>query len=74
MLKRARERLHAQAARLESLSPLNVLARGYSLTRRAEDLSVVRRAEQAKLGDVLLTDLQSGRLISRVESVQPGTS
>ncbi len=32
-----RERLKAEAARLENLSPLNVLARGYSLTRKEDE-------------------------------------
>ena len=37
-----RERLRAQTGRLEGLSPLNVFARGYSLTRREKDLAVIR--------------------------------
>jgi exodeoxyribonuclease VII large subunit len=69
-LQQARQRLDAEAARLESLSPLNVLARGYSLTRREEDLQVVRGPEQVRPGDRLVTRVQHGRLISRVEEVQ----
>lgn len=64
---RSRERLQAQAARLESLSPLNVLGRGYSLTRKESDQSVVRTPEQVQPGDRLVTHLQTGRVISRVE-------
>jgi exodeoxyribonuclease VII large subunit len=63
----ARERLQAQAARLETLSPLNVLARGYSLTRREVDQAVVRRPDQVRPGDRLVTLLQEGQVISRVE-------
>jgi exodeoxyribonuclease VII large subunit len=64
---RARERLESHAARLESLSPLNVLSRGYSLTRREVDQAVVRDSQQVHLGDRLITDVQHGRIFSRVE-------
>lgn len=64
---RARDSLSAQAARLESLSPLNVLARGYSLTRRETDQMVVRHPGQVRAGDRLTTDVQHGRIWSRVE-------
>ena len=70
-LQQARQRLEAEAARLESLSPLNVLARGYSLTRKEEDMQVVRGPEQVRPGDRLVTRVQNGHLISRVEEVAP---
>jgi exodeoxyribonuclease VII large subunit len=62
-----RERLEAQIGRLETLSPLNVLNRGYSLTRREVDQVVVRRSDQVRPGDRLVTILQQGQVISRVE-------
>jgi exodeoxyribonuclease VII large subunit len=68
---RKREHLTAQAARLEAVSPLNVLARGYSLTCSEKDQSVVRNAVQVRLGDRLVTYLQHGRIISRVEETTP---
>jgi len=70
-LAQARARLDADAARLETLSPLNVLARGYSLTRREVDLVVVRGPEQVQVGDRLVTAVQHGQIISRVEGL-PG--
>jgi len=73
-LSRSREQLDARTARLESLSPLNVLSRGYSLTRREADQAVVRRAEQVRPGDRLVTILQSGEVISRVEEARPAAS
>lgn len=63
-----RERVAGIAARLESLSPLNVLGRGYSLTRRLTDLRVVRAPTDVATGDVLVTNVQHGQIISRVES------
>jgi len=71
---RLRERLEAQAARLETLSPLNVLARGYSLSRREADQAVVRSPDQVRPGDLLVTHVQHGRIISRVENSQPAAS
>lgn len=67
-LDRAGDRLQAQTGRLESLSPLNVLARGYSLTRRLADRLVVRSAEQVQPGDRIVTRLQQGEIVSRVET------
>ena len=64
--------LAALAARLETLSPLNVLTRGYSLTHTA-DGKLVRAAADVKPGDVLVTRLSAGRVVSRVEKTgEPG--
>jgi len=46
---------------------LNVLARGYSLTRKEADNSVVRAPGQVRPGDCLVTQVQHGRIVSRVE-------
>jgi exodeoxyribonuclease VII large subunit len=70
-LEQSRHRLDALAGRLGGLSPLGVLSRGYSLTRRLDDLSVVRGVEQVGVGDWLVTQVAKGRIISRVESVTP---
>src|SRR5205807_309013 len=64
---RTHERLQAQAAHLATLSPFNVRGRGYSLTRREADRIVVRSPEQVRPGDRLVTDVQNGQIISRVE-------
>jgi exodeoxyribonuclease VII large subunit len=46
-------RFHILAARLEAMSPLKVMARGYSVVFRREDQRVVRRASQVRPGDAL---------------------
>jgi exodeoxyribonuclease VII large subunit len=69
-LEQVRERLQAQAARLETLSPLNVLGRGYSLTRREADRAVIRSPDQLRPGERLVTDVADGRIISRVEELE----
>jgi exodeoxyribonuclease VII large subunit len=62
----ANERLSAAAAQLETLSPLNVLQRGYSLTRTA-DGRLVRDAADVQPGDRLVTRVAAGEITSRVE-------
>jgi exodeoxyribonuclease VII large subunit len=62
----ATERLAGLAGQLETLSPLNVLARGYSLTR-TDDGRLVRAAADVKPGDRLTTRVASGEIVSRVE-------
>lgn len=68
-LERARGRLEGAAGRLEGLSPLAVLARGYSVTRRLDDLAVVRGGGQVAAGDWLVTQVEAARIVSRVEVV-----
>ena len=62
----ARSQVEQQAARLESLSPLGVLARGYSLTQRAADGRIVRDAAELKAGDEIVTRFGKGSATSRV--------
>ena len=59
-----------QAAVLESLSPLKVLSRGYSVTLADDGKRVVRSASEIVAGDAIETRLSDGRIISRVEEVR----
>lgn len=63
---RSREKILARATQLESLSPLGVLSRGYSVTLRATTGEVVRDAESLKPGDRLTTKLARGEIASEV--------
>jgi exodeoxyribonuclease VII large subunit len=65
-----REKLEAIAARLESLSPLNVLTRGYSLTH-TDDGKLIRAASDVRVGEKLITRLAAGEIVSRVETTRP---
>ena len=69
-LEKSRVRLAATAGRLESLSPLNVLARGYSLTR-TPDGRLIHDAGSLQVGEVLKTRLAVGEVTSRVEEITP---
>src|SRR5262245_13283531 len=64
------QKLAALAARLETLSPLNVLTRGYSLTHAA-DGKLVRAAADVKPGDELVSRVAAGEIVSRVEKTHP---
>jgi exodeoxyribonuclease VII large subunit len=71
-LQNGRQRLDALTAQLESLSPLNVLARGYSLTRSIPSKTVVRSIEQVQIGDSVEVLLPDGRLLAQVQDRQAG--
>ncbi len=64
--------LDAAAARLESLSPLAVLGRGYSLTQRTADGRVIRDAAELTAGEQITTRFARGEATSRVEEIRPG--
>ncbi|MCA9235650.1 MAG: exodeoxyribonuclease VII large subunit [Planctomycetales bacterium] len=66
-----RGKLGVAAGRLEALSPLAVLGRGYSLTQR--DGRLVASVSQLKAGDLIATTLADGVATSLVESVEKKT-
>jgi exodeoxyribonuclease VII large subunit len=68
---RARARLAAAAARLDSLSPLGVLARGYALVRRKRDGAIVRGPGEVAAGDAVAVRVAEAELEARVTGVRP---
>ncbi|KPZ57458.1 MULTISPECIES: exodeoxyribonuclease VII large subunit [Pseudoalteromonas] len=62
-LQHAQNSLALQASRLDSVSPLNVLARGYSITKSQQG-KVVKSVAHIKKGDVLITELVDGAIKS----------
>jgi exodeoxyribonuclease VII large subunit len=63
----------AAAGRLETLSPLGVVARGYAIVQRADDGAIVRRAAEVGVGDGLRVRLAEGELDARVEATREGS-
>jgi exodeoxyribonuclease VII large subunit len=63
---RRRERLAAAAAHVESVSPLRVLARGFSVTTREGDAAPLLDAAALRPGDRLRTRLVKGDVRSEV--------
>ncbi|HXG60303.1 MAG TPA: exodeoxyribonuclease VII large subunit [Planctomycetota bacterium] len=70
-LEKARSAWREAAGRLEALSPLGILARGYSITRREPSGEVLRDARRLRPGDRILSILHDGRVVSRVEETRP---
>lgn len=65
-----RDRLAALAGRLEALSPLAVLARGYAVVRELGGRPV-RSVTEVSAGARISVALRDGRLIAQVEEVEP---
>ncbi len=66
VLKERENQLSLAAGRLEALSPLKVLARGYAVCEKA-DGAILRRAEDAALGERIAITLKQGKLHCVVE-------
>jgi exodeoxyribonuclease VII large subunit len=66
---RRRRAMEALAARLDSLSPLACLARGYAIALSPAG-AVVTRADQVRVGERLAVRLRAGSLGCRVEDVE----
>jgi exodeoxyribonuclease VII large subunit len=67
---RAQTRFATLAARLETLSPLSVLGRGYAVCWNADRTAIVRRASAVQPGDHVRVTLHEGELSCEV---RPGT-
>ncbi len=61
--------LSLAAAKLQALSPLSVLVRGYSITQK-RDRSVVKSVNDVAPGEPIMTRLSDGALISVVQQVR----
>jgi exodeoxyribonuclease VII large subunit len=73
MRRRLREyegRLATMAGKIDSLSPLAVLARGYTITQDADSGDVVRNASRLRVGQSIVTRFSTGAAVSKVESIE----
>jgi exodeoxyribonuclease VII large subunit len=68
---RADGRLRATAARLDTLSPLAVLARGYAVCWNADRTAIIRDVAGAAVGDHVTVTLQRGALECEVTARVP---
>lgn len=64
-----RERLQKNSAVLESLSPLSVLQRGYSITRRMADGMIVRQMADIRIGEDVNIQLARGHFNAKIEKI-----
>jgi len=66
-LRLMKERLAQGIGQLGALSPLAVLERGYSITHRLPDRTIVKDASSLKIGDELRITFARGKSLCRVE-------
>ena len=66
----AGRQLASLASRLESLSPIAVLGRGYSLTMRLSDGALIRSSATLAVGEEIQTRFAAGTAVSRVERIE----
>lgn len=73
-LQTAEGAISVAAARLEGRSPVAILGRGYSLTRRAESTALTKDASELAPGDLVETRLSRGSFTSKVVEIRPGAA
>jgi exodeoxyribonuclease VII large subunit len=74
MLRDRRAAVAGAAGKLEALSPLAVLGRGYSLTYAEDNDRLITAAGQLRPGQRIVTRFQRGTATSRVESINKETN
>jgi exodeoxyribonuclease VII large subunit len=65
-----RQRIGGLIGKLDSLSPLSILQRGYSITRKYPSLQILRDASTVKEGDKVEVKLFQGTLFCSVEKTE----
>ena len=66
ILETAQHRWTHLAGKLEALSPLNVLSRGYSISFKLPEMKVVTDMAEINISDKIQTRLKNGSLVSQV--------
>lgn len=66
-----RQTVRTAMTALDGLSPLAVLARGYSIVQTVPDGMVLKRAQDVSVGDDVLAKLADGRLLCSVRKILP---
>jgi len=71
-LEASRSRLELFSQKLDTLSPLRTLARGYSIARRSDTGELLRQTGQVELGDGIDVKLHQGELACEVRGKKLG--
>ena len=69
-IERKGQTLGGVLGKLDSLSPLSILQRGYSVTRKLPSLQILRSADQVKEGDKVEVKLHLGTLFCGVQRTE----
>ena len=67
---RARMKLGRAAGRLETLSPLGVLSRGYAVCWNADRTRAIRDAADVSTGDMVHVTLSRGAITAKVSETE----
>ena len=71
-LRQLQERVRHTAARLNALSPLSTLERGYAIVFKADSGAVIRSAGEVAVGERIRARLARGELLCRIEDRELG--
>jgi exodeoxyribonuclease VII large subunit len=69
LIDKKQQQLAKKAAVLNAISPLTVLSRGYSITRKQNDGTVIKHSQQLSVGDTISTRLSDGSIESTVITI-----
>ncbi len=72
MVQTSLQRLDKAQARLEALSPLSVLKRGYAVVRKLPGEKIVRSVKEIANGDRTRLDFADGRALAEIHGVESG--
>ncbi len=70
LVEQKKHQMEKLAARLEALSPLAILARGYSITQNENGL-LIRNASEVSMGETIHTRVDQGSITSIVSNTEP---
>ena len=73
-LRLKRRSMEKSVDRLEAMSPLNILRRGYSIVRRIPSMEIVKDSRAVQRGDMIDVRLHQGQLVCRVGKTKAGGS
>jgi len=73
-LRLKRRSMEKSVDRLEAMSPLNILRRGYSIVRRIPSMEIVKDSRAVQRGDMIDVRLHQGELVCRVGKTKAGGS
>jgi exodeoxyribonuclease VII large subunit len=71
-LDRKKVDIRSMKDRLDSLSPLSILKRGYSIARKLPEMDIIKDSRQVKTGDEINTVLARGTIDSLVKKTDSG--
>lgn len=67
-LERKRQEFNLKTEKIINLNPLSVLSRGYSITKK--DNEILKETSSLKIGDEIVTNLYNGIIISEIKEIK----